>query len=284
MIREPAVAGRFYEADADLLKAQIDDCLKHRLGASATPAAVQGRLAGFIAPHAGYMFSGPVASHAFERLARENPLPQTIILLGPKHTRYGAEFSLSAASAWETPLGAVEVDVAWRERLLSAVKTLKSDNDAHALEHSIEVQLPFLQCFMPAGPAILPIALHYAPFKVIEKLASEIAEVMAADKSHRIMLIASSDFSHDTPREEAYRLDREVIDRILALDAEGFYRIIVEEDRSVCGLMPITALLIILARTGRNIDATLLKYATSMDIMRHERGVGYASIIFEEKA
>ena len=284
MIREPAVAGRFYEADADLLKGQIDDCFRHKLGATASPAPVQGRLAGFIAPHAGYMFSGPVASHAFERLSRENPLPQTIILLGPKHTYYGAEFSVSAASAWKTPLGTLEVDVALRDRMLSAVKTLKADNDAHAMEHSIEVQLPFIQYFTTNRPRILPIALHYSTFQVIEKLASDIAAVLLAEKEQHIMLIASSDFSHDTPREEAYRLDREVVDRILALDTEGFYRLIVEEDRSVCGLMPITALLIILAQIGQNINASLLKYATSMDIMRHDRGVGYASIIFEEKA
>lgn len=284
MIREPAVAGRFYEAEADLLKAQIDGCFRHRLGASAAPAPVQGRLAGLIAPHAGYMFSGPVASHAFERLARENPLPQTIIILGPKHTYYGAEFSVSAASAWKTPLGVLEVDVALRERMLSAVKKLKADNDAHAMEHSIEVQLPFIQHFMPDSPKILPIALHYAHFQVVEKLASELAEVLAAENNQRVMLIASSDFSHETPREEAYRLDNEVVERILALDVEGFYRLIVEEDRSVCGLMPITALLAILRLNGQNVQASLLKYATSMDIMRHERGVGYGSIIFEEKA
>lgn len=284
MIREPAVAGRFYEAEASLLKAQIDGCFRHKLGAASTPAPVQGRLAGFIAPHAGYMFSGPVASHAFERLARENPLPQTIIILGPKHTYYGAEFSISAASAWKTPLGTLEVDAALRDRLLSAVKTLKSDNDAHSMEHSIEVQLPFIQHFMPGRPRILPIALHYAPLRVIEQLASEIAAVLAAEKNKSFMFIASSDFSHDTPREEAYRLDREVIDRILAIDAEGFYRLIVEEDRSVCGLMPITALLTILGQKRQNIHASLLKYATSMDIMRHDRGVGYGSIIFEEKA
>lgn len=284
MIRETAVAGRFYEAEANLLRSQIDGCFRHRLGAASTPAPVQGRLAGFIAPHAGYMFSGPVASHAFERLARENPRPQTIIILGPKHTHYGADFSISAASAWKTPLGALEVDAALRDRLLSSIEALKADNDAHAMEHSVEVQLPFIQHFMPGSPRILPIALHYAPFRLIEQLASEIAEVLSAEKNQNIMLIASSDFSHDTPREEAYRLDREVVDRILALDAEGFYRLIVEEDRSVCGLMPITALLTIFGRTRQNICASLLKYATSMDIMRHERGVGYASIIFEEKA
>ncbi len=284
MIREPAVAGRFYEAEADLLKAQIDGCFRHKLGAAAVPAPVQGRLAGFIAPHAGYMFSGPVASHAFARLARENPLPKTIILLGPKHTYYGAEFSVSAASAWKTPLGTLEVDAVLRDRLLSGVKALKADNDAHAMEHSLEVQLPFIQHFLTDRPKILPIALHYSPFQTIEKLASEIAKVLAGEKEQRIMLIASSDFSHDTPREEAYRLDREVIDRIIALDAEGFYRLIVEEDRSVCGLMPITAMLTILGQARHKIHASLLKYATSMDIMRHDRGVGYGSIIVEEQA
>ncbi|MDD2999633.1 MAG: AmmeMemoRadiSam system protein B, partial [Candidatus Riflebacteria bacterium] len=104
--------------------------------------------------------------------------------------------------------------------------------------------------------------------------------VIANETDKRILIIASSDFSHDTPREEAYRLDAQVIEKILQPDAKAFYDLVIDEGRSVCGVVPITALLLIL--TGLPIKAKLLKYATSMDVMRHERGVGYGAIIFEE--
>ncbi len=282
MIREPVVAGRFYEADAAVLKKQLDACLNHKLGAAGATVISDGRLAGFIAPHAGFIFSGPVATHAYARMASEKTVPDTIIILGPKHTHYGADFSISAASAWKTPLGTLEVDHELRDRLLADESLFEADNDAHALEHSIEVQLPFIQHFSRVAPRILPIALHYTSFAKIGRIAGSISRVIAAAKDRHIMLIASSDFSHETPRDEAYRIDREVIDRILALDAQGVYNMIIDEERSVCGVIPISVLLQILS--GIPVHASLLKYATSMDIMRHERGVGYAAVIFEEKA
>lgn len=280
MLREPVVAGRFYESDPVELKSQIDSCYKHQLGAADSKITCSGRLAGFIAPHAGFVFSGPVASHAYSRLALEKPFPETIILLGPKHTHYGAEFSISAARTWKTPLGNVELDRDLCEKLLAGVDLLQSDNEAHMFEHSLEVQLPFLQHFAPQLPRIVPIALNYTSLENINQLASGIRHVINAEKNKKVLFIASSDFSHDTPREEAYRLDGQVIARILKLDAQGFYDLVIGEDRSVCGVIPITTLLMILV--GTKLQAKLLKYATSMDIMRHDRGVGYGAIIFEE--
>lgn len=280
MIRETVVAGRFYEANAGQLKSQIEGCLQHRLGAAASIPNVGGTLAGIIVPHAGYVFSGPVATHAFARLQREIPPPDTVVLLGPKHTRYGESFSVSAASAWKTPLGQMEVDSGLRDKVLASDSLFRPDNDAHAFEHSIEVQLPFLQYFMSPAPRILPIAIHYAPFASICKIADGLRKVIAGETAKKIIFLVSSDFSHDTPREQAYKLDREVIDLILSNDAEGVYKLITEEDRSVCGVMPICTMLQIFA--DASLKATLLKYATSMDIMRHELGVGYAAIIFEK--
>ncbi len=280
MIREPVVAGRFYEGDADELTRQIDSCINHRLGPGCKALPGNGTLMGMIVPHAGYMFSGPVAAHAFARLAAEAMLPDTIILLGPKHTRYGEGFAVSAASAWETPLGSLKVDSALRDRAIASIDLLRPDNDAHAFEHSLEVELPFIQHFLDKKPLILPIALQYAPAKTIFSIAEGLAELIAAESGRRILVLASSDFSHDTPRDEAYELDQQVIDRILALDAAGFYRLVIEEDRSVCGVMPITLLLKLFADAA--VQPRLLKYATSMDVMRHDLGVGYASIIFEK--
>ncbi len=280
MQREPVVAGRFYQARPEQLRQQIRDCFEHSLGVGQRTVPVSGRLLGLIAPHAGYMFSGPVASHAFTRLSEEKPLPQTLILLGPKHTHHGARFSVSAADSWKTPLGTLAVDQTLCLRLVAAVRELESDNGAHLYEHSLEVQLPFVQYSLPNMPKIVPIAFAYAAYEEIEAVAAAIGKVLAAEPVGSCCFVCSSDFSHDTPRADAYRLDAEVINRITSLDARGFYDLIVEDDRSVCGLMPITALMVILQQ--QKVHASLLKYATSMDIMEHERGVGYAAIIFEE--
>ena len=279
MQREPVVAGRFYQARPEQLRQQLKDCFEHHLGVKDEVVPSTGRLLGLISPHAGYMFSGPVASHAFARLRAEKPLPKTLVLLGPKHTHHGARFSVSAADSWKTPLGSLAVDQALCRRLVATVDSLESDNDAHLYEHSLEVQLPFVQYSLDTMPKIVPIAFAYASFEEIEAVAAAIGKVLADEPPGSVCFVCSSDFSHDTPREEAYRLDAEVIEKIISLDARGFYDLVTGEDRSVCGLMPISAMLVILQH--QKVQARLLKYATSMDVMKHERGVGYAAIIFE---
>ncbi len=271
----------FYEADPDKLRQQVKDCYESRLGADHQPVKRQGRLLALIAPHAGFVYSGPVASHAFARLAAEEPPPDVVILLGPKHTGYGALFSISQHDYWQTPLGRVAVDKRLAGSIATGSPMFRLDQDAHRFEHSLEVQLPFLQCLYSQPPAIVPIALHYADFADVKRLAMAIAGATGKDE-RKIALLVSSDFSHDTPRDEAYRLDAEVIEKILQLDAEGFYRLVTSEDRAVCGLMPIAVLLEMLS--GLNVRTELLKYATSMDVIRHDRGVGYAAIAFEENA
>ena len=280
MQREPVVAGRFYQARPEQLRQQIKECFAHQLGIGSEVVPAAGRLLGLIAPHAGYMFSGPVASHAYARLRDEKPLPKTLVLLGPKHTHHGARFSVSAAESWKTPLGTLAVDQALCRRLVDGVSELELDDGAHLYEHSLEVQLPFVQYSLETMPKIVPIAFAYDSFEEIASVAAGIGKVLAAEPAGSLCFVCSSDFSHDTPRDEAYRLDAEVIKKITSLDAHGFYNLIVSEDRSVCGLMPITVLLIMLQH--KKVTARLLKYATSMDVMDHDRGVGYAAIIFEE--
>lgn len=280
MQREPVVAGRFYQARPEQLRQQIKECFAHQFGIGSEVVPAAGSLLGLIAPHAGYMFSGPVASHAYARLRDEKPLPKTLVLLGPKHTHHGARFSVSAAESWKTPLGTLAVDQALCRRLVDGVSELELDDDAHLYEHSLEVQLPFVQYSLETMPKIVPIAFAYDSFEEIASVAAEIGKVLSAEPAGSLCFVCSSDFSHDTPRDEAYRLDAEVIKKIISLDARGFYNLIVSEDRSVCGLMPIAALLVMLQH--RKVAARLLKYATSMDVMDHDRGVGYAAIIFEE--
>lgn len=279
MIREAIVSGKFYQSSPEKLLNQITGCYKHKLGASGNLHQNKGKLLGLIIPHAGYQYSGPVASHAFSRLATEAAIPEVIIILGPKHTANGAAFSVSAHSGWQTPLGTVSVDSLLASMLIQDVPLLKADMAAHQFEHSIEVQLPFIQQLYSETPSIVAVALNYTDYKTIKEIAVGIAKVIAKD-TRRIMIIVSSDFSHDTPRDEAYKIDGGVIDIIVQGDSRKFYDLVTGNDLSVCGVMPITALLVILEEVKKHVS--LLKYATSMDIIPHDRGVGYAAISFEK--
>jgi len=282
MIREPVVSGRFYPASAKELQYIMEECENHDLGAAGVKIQVSGKLLGLILPHAGYIFSGPVATWGIKRLAAENPLPTRFLLLGPKHTPYGAKASISAATEWKTPLGSVPVD----DNLRDALKTIGSfecENMAHTHEHSIEVQLPFLQrLFKENRFSIVPVALHYSSYNDCLFWGEAIGKILSKPEFSDVRFIVSSDFSHDAVRSDAYRLDAQAIDYIEQLDSKGFYELVVSEDRSICGFIPITVALVSLKK--RKATASRLTYATSMDIMDHPRGVGYAAISFEEES
>lgn len=282
MIREPVVAGRFYQEDPLRLEQQLSACFSHRLGAGEVAENCENPLKAMIAPHAGYMFSGPVASHGFARIAREKIPFDTVIMLGPKHTRFGAGFAVSGCDHWRTPLGEVRLDCEAVSLLVESSEIFRISDEAHAYEHSLEVLLPFLQYSLNRTPQIVPVAIGYHDFRTLSKAAGEIKMLLEKLHKKKVLVLVSSDFSHDTPKAMAYRLDNEVIEMILAQKSEEFYNKITDEDRSVCGVMPITVMLEIFKNAS--LSARLLKYATSMDIADHDRGVGYASIIFEDAA
>ncbi len=281
MKRQPAVAGRFYPENRDELLKSIGESYAHFLGVQKNEIHASGKLRMLIAPHAGYMFSGPPSSWGFSRLKQERPLPSRIVLLGPKHTPYGAGVSVSSSDFWTTPLGDVPVDKEFVKRLCSVSEVFTADTDAHRYEHSIEVQLPFLQeLYGKKEFKIVPIAIQFNVFSIFQTLSYELHDAITESEGETLIIV-SSDFSHDTPLDEAYKLDGEAIELIKRLDAKGFYDLVVSENRSICGLMPITLGLTLMK--AMNVQAQLLKYSTSMEIMDHDRGVGYASIIFEDK-
>lgn len=279
MIRKPAVSGRFYPSNKSELLSVIKESFQSPLGPQKAKITGNGRLAGLIVPHAGYIFSGPVASWAYSRLKSEKQLPKNIVILGPKHTSLGERFSISSFTEWNTPLGNVKVNQDLVQTFLNNCPELGHDFEAHLCEHSIEVQLPFLQqLYADKEFSIIPIAIGFASFHEIQNIARGLKKVikMLADD---VLILISSDFSHNSTREDAYRLDSEAIEYITSLDSEGFYRLVVSENRSICGVMPISTALEIFDK--EQVSATKLTYATSMDVMEHEKGVGYASIIFE---
>ncbi|MBI3038485.1 AmmeMemoRadiSam system protein B [bacterium] len=280
MIREPFVEGKFYPGVKDELVTLIKNCEGSFLEKKSNKILANGKLVGFISPHAGFIYSGPVATWGMARLSLEKPLPSKFLLLGPKHTRFGAAAALSGADSWKTLLGNVSVERELREALLST-DLFELDDEAHAYEHSLEVQLPFLQHLYDSCPlAVVPLALQYASFETCSAWGKAIGRVLSEKRFSDVCVLVSSDFSHDCSRSEAYKLDGEAMDVIEKLNGEAFYKLVVSEERSICGVIPITVFLESLK--GKRVKGTRLTYSTSMDVVSHSRGVGYASIMFEE--
>ncbi len=279
MIRIPVVAGRFYENDEVSLLKQLEKAFAQ---ASEIKVSKSGRLQALISPHAGYMFSGKPAAVSFTRLKIEESLPERILILGPKHTQYGAQFAVSSSKAWETPLGKVDVDTEFCQKICREVPEFMLDDQAHQYEHSIEVQLPFLQyVYQNKKLKIVPVAIGYSSYADLQDKFSRLRDKLFAQGFANTLILVSSDFSHDTPKELAYKLDAEVIEKIVALHGAEFYDLVIKDNRSVCGVMPISAMLILLQNSQT--EGKLLHYSTSMDVMEHERGVGYAAVSFEKK-
>lgn len=290
-VREPAVAGRFYEGTEETLLASLRECFLHPLGPGSLPETASDGprlIDAIISPHAGYMFSGPAAAHGFATLAADG-IPDTAVILGPSHYHSARRGAVSLAEGWRTPLGTVPVDRDLGRELIAATPLLEADDRAHILEHSLEVQLPFLQFISPhAPPKICPTCIRSHP---IGDPAALIADAKALGEAiaqalgpRKAVLIASTDFSHQVPHDVAERQDRLALDAILALDPEGLLQTVYENDISMCGPVPVAVAISFCLARGPH-QARLLRYYTSGDIIG-ERGavVGYASVVLRRAA
>jgi MEMO1 family protein len=263
MIREPAVAGRFYPGDPASLAAEVDGLL----GSAPEPrrAAI-----GLVVPHAAYVYSGRVAGAVYGRIA----VPPLAILLGPNHTGQGARQALAPDEGWRTPLGTVPVDATLAARLAQAAG-VERDARAHRLEHSLEVQVPFLQR-VRADVAVAPLVLGHLSWRDCEVLGGEVAE---AARERSALLVASSDMSHYLPAAVARGIDARPLDRILALDAEGLYEVVHREGISMCGVVPTTVMLVAARALGAS-SAELVRYGHSGEVTGDDAAVvGYAGVI-----
>ncbi|MEN3183643.1 MAG: MEMO1 family protein [Atribacterota bacterium] len=273
MVRREAVAGYFYPGEAEELRSLLE---RFREVAARGVYPDTQDISGVVSPHAGYVYSGITASYAHYLISLLPPVA-TIVLLGPNHRGVGGRVALSGAESWRTPLGSVPVDAESREFLLSYSQVFSVDDRAHQLEHSIEVQLPFLQYFLPYTFSILPIAL-FSQDPATSRVIGEALFALAQKK--RILLVASSDFSHYERETVARSKDMSVIERICALDVEGFFHLMREKDVSVCGPGGIAALMVYHARRGGK-EARLLHYTTSGEVTGDtHQVVGYAAISF----
>ena len=277
-LRKPAVAGSFYAGDSKSLDMQIEKCFLHKIGPGKIPSKMikgERKIVGLISPHAGYMYSGPIAAHGFYKISLDGK-PDTIIILGPNHRGFGADVSIMINGKWETPLGELEIDKDIAENILNNSKIIKVDNKAHQFEHSIEVQLPFIQYIFNKDVKIIPICMTRQDINTDIEIARSIC---ASVVNKNILIIASSDFTHYEPQEYAQNIDKQAIDAILEFDPKKLYDIIYRQNLTMCGPGPITTMLITCKYLGAK-KVELLKYATSGDITgMYNQVVGYASLV-----
>lgn len=269
------MAGSFYEADGPRLRAAIADLVR----GPRRPVRPEGGWRALLLPHAGYVFSGPIAGAGVGAVA----WPGTVVLLGPNHTGEGEAFAVAPEDAWRTPLGDVPIAAGLREDLLGASPIFALDAAAHRREHSLEVLVPFLQAVRP-DVAILPIALGAPDLAGCREAGRAVAEVVGRRlaRGERLAVVASSDLSHYHPRAEARRLDDRALDALVGGDpVELFERVLRRERISMCGVLPGTALLEALRILGSG-RAEVVARGDSGDVNGDvSRVVGYASVLWE---
>ncbi len=268
-MRSPAVAGQFYPASEAQLRRQLDEMLQ-KAGGEELPAL------GAVAPHAGYDYSGAVAAEVYSRL----PKRETHVILGPNHHGLGAAVALSRDS-WRTPLGIVEPDTELADALAGSI--IDQDEQAHRHEHSIEVQIPFLQARFQ-GFRVLPIAMGLQDEETAVEVGEEVAKA-ALKLKRSCTIIASSDFTHYEPQETARRVDSQLIEAILNMDGPELYARVYKNNATACGYGPIaaamTASAALASANGKSASGKLLRYATSGDVTGdRSQVVGYGAIVF----
>jgi AmmeMemoRadiSam system protein B len=280
-VRHPCQAGAFYEGSQQALRRQIESCFLSKLGPGRLPEMVEKgprSVIGLICPHAGYMFSGPVAAHSYFELAIDGK-PDVVFILGPNHTGLGSGLAIVNEGAWRTPLGDVEIDTEAANDVIREAKIVDVDEAAHSLEHSIEVQLPFLQYLYGARFKMVPICFLMQDLDS----AREVGEALAKVAAHRnAVLIASSDMTHYEPCERAQSKDRKALEAVTALDEARFYSVIESHHVTACGYGPIAAVVTAAKSLGVK-EAKLLCYKTSGDVIGDSSEVvGYAAVCFKK--
>lgn len=288
-VRRPAYAGAFYDANPSSLTQQIEDLFLHKLGPGRLPSEKHELgIMGIVAPHAGYVYSGASAAHAYLKLA-EQEKPDTVIVISPNHIGRGTPISIMGEGSWETPLGYVELDTDLSERIVENSNIALIDETAFMPpqrkasmymrpsreEHSIEVQLPFLQFIYPDFK-LVPICMGYQDLETSIDLGNSIHQ---ATQGENAIIVASSDLNHMEPKAVSNRKDKLVLDAIKAMDEVKLQEVVRRENISTCGYGPVSATLIA-TKLGGAKSSEILSYYTSGEIIGDNREVvGYASAI-----
>ena len=286
MSRHPAVAGLFYPGSAGALRKQVEGFI--------IPGAKKVKALGILSPHAGLIYSGSVAGAVYSSIE----LPDTFVLIGPNHTGLGAPVSIMAKGSWETPLGTVEINSGLAAAIMSHSSRIEEDSLAHMREHSLEVQLPFIQ-YLKEKFTIVPIQMLDTRIQTCLEVGRAIAEAVKERREQRAegrgktnnkerqtsdtelppLIIASSDMSHYESVERAREKDQRAIGRILDLDPEGLYRVVRDSSITMCGYGPAVAMLSACKALGAS-KAKLVKYAHSGEVSGdYAQVVGYAGVV-----
>ncbi len=265
MDRKPAVAGQFYPLNGKTLAEEVASLLE--------PGAQRKGAIGVVSPHAGYVYSGRVAGMVFSRVQ----VPEHVIILGPNHRGVGQDVAVMAHGAWDMPMGNVPIDEKLARRVLAASDAAAEDDRAHALEHSLEVQVPFIQAVRPDF-RLVPIVLGRLSLSECLALGRGIAAAIAGF-GHDVLIVASSDMTHYEPDADARKKDGLVIERMKKLDPEGVYTVVRDNRITMCGVIPVTVMLAAARELGAK-EALDVGYMTSGDTSGdYGSVVGYAGMI-----
>jgi MEMO1 family protein len=265
LVRLPAVAGMFYDARPERLEQDVRRYLGQSLRAETA--------FGAIVPHAGYVYSGPVAGAVYASVN----IPATAVILCPNHTGRGAPASLDPSDAWRTPLGDVPVDRRLAERIRALAPSVEPDAEAHRREHSLEVQLPFLQV-LRTDARFVPICLGEPDLEICREVGTALA-ALCAEEAEPPLLLASSDMNHYESRAIGRRKDDLALDRIANLDAEGLFRTVLAESISMCGFLPATALLFAAKASGVSQARVVARRDSGDETGDPSSVVGYAGVV-----
>lgn len=275
MIRKPAVADAFYPKDPAVLKEMISRFMKlAEIEDSEASGAVS-----FVAPHAGYLYSGQVASYTYKALAAAHAKRKfdSIVAIGPNHTGLGKPIAVSLRD-WETPLGVVKNDVELSRAIVGSDDYISIDEQAHTEEHSVEVQLPFIQNAIGAVPCVF-ICMGDQSYEAGVLLGKAIINSSSRLK-RRVAVIASSDFDHYEPANVAREKDMHAIDALKRLDTEAFSETLMKDKDTACGHGPICVAALFAKEHGAK-KGIILKYANSGDVTRdYNSVVAYLSMAF----
>jgi MEMO1 family protein len=286
-VRKPAVAGSFYpEVEAELRKA-IESSYMNRLGPGRLPSretvAAAPELKACVCPHAGYVYSGPIAAHSFLDVSQLRT-PDVVVIVGPNHYGLGSGVATYGEGEWETPLGNVPVDKDASKRIIELTGFVEVDPEAHRREHSIEVQLPFLQHLYGGSFTFLPISLAFQDKATARDLGKGLAELLkeAAETDTSAVLIASSDLTHYEPASQAKEKDTALLKHVQRMDLDAFYTTLERRNITACGYGAIATVMEACRLLGYA-KGRVNAYATSGDVTgENDAVVGYPSVSFLE--
>jgi len=264
MQRQPAVAGQFYPGSEHALRSALSKMIPE----NASPK----RVTGIISPHAGYVYSGAIAGQLFSRII----IPDTVLVIGPNHHGSGAAAALYPEGEWLTPLGTTSINSRLNSLLLQHTSYVQPDRIAHQLEHSLEVQLPFLQYLRP-DVTISALCIGHGDYSPLRDIGHGISAAIR-EYGKEVLIVASSDMTHYETADSARRKDQQALDRVLALDGRGLLEVCHSKGITMCGVVPATVMIEAALTLGAT-QAEVVVYGTSGDVTGdNDQVVGYAAV------